>query len=228
MWFATSADGGGAMSRGGATSAQRAWGSTPIGIADAGQDRGTLHMAAPTIPSDGIVADGALPSWTPAFINASAILERSYLLPGRPVGLFIAYYRGQGPDRKLVSSNNMLAKSGDRSWVVAELGVRDIAVGGGDLSVNVARLRRPVSSSDSTSLAVRQIYWVNGRFEASDVRAKAWGAWCRLLGRGDDGAVVILYAAEKRAGEADAALDQVLREHLAAIDLQLRKARDGD
>jgi hypothetical protein len=49
-----------------------------------------------------------------------------------------------------------------------------------------------------------------------------------LLGRGDDGAVVFFYAVEQRAGEADAALDRVLREHLAAIDLQLRKARDGD
>jgi EpsI family protein len=195
---------------------------------DAGQDRGTPHLAAPTIPSDGAVADGALPSWAPAFVNASASLERSYLLQGRPVGLFIAYYRGQGPDRKLVSSNNMLARFGDRSWVVAESGVRSIAAGDGELTVKTARLRRPVSSSDSASLAVRQIYWVNGRFEANDVLAKAWGAWYRLMGHGDDGALVIVYAAEQRAGDADAALDRVLREHLAAIDLQLRKARDGD
>ena len=195
---------------------------------DAGQDRGTPHLAAPAIRSEGAVADGALPSWTPAFVNASASLERSYLLQGRPVGLYIAYYRGQGQDRKLVSSNNMLARSDDRSWVVAESSTRSITANDGDLTIKVARLRRPVSSSDSTNLAVRQIYWVNGRLEANDVRAKAWGAWYRLLGRGDDGAVVIVYAAEQRAGDADATLDLVLKEYLSAIDLQLRKVRDGD
>lgn len=194
---------------------------------DAGQDHGNPHLAEPGIVSEGTVGEGALPAWTPAFLNASATLERRYLLQGRPVGLFVAYYRAQGQSRKLVSSSNMLVRSNDRLWAVAESGTRSIAAGDGDLVVKEARLRRPVSSSDSTSLAVRQIYWVSGRFEANEVRAKAWGAWNRLLGRGDDGAVVVVYAAEQRAGDADAALDLVLKEHLPAIDLQLRRVRDG-
>ena len=194
---------------------------------DAGQDRGSPHLAEPEIPSEGSVGEGALPAWTPAFLNASTTLERRYLLQGRPVGLFIAYYRGQGQDRKLVSSSNLLARSGDRLWAVAESGTRSVAAGGGDLVVRAARLRRPVSSSDSTTLAVRYIYWVNGRFVSSDVGAKAWGAWHRLLGRGDDGAVVIFYAAERRAGDADAAIDAILSDQLAGIDLMLKRARDG-
>ena len=62
----------------------------------------------------------------------------------------------------------------------------------------------------------------------SDARAKAWGAWQRLRGRGDDGAVIIVYALEQGPGEADAVLEAFLRQNLAAIDTQLRKTRDGD
>lgn len=195
---------------------------------DTGKDHGTPQLAAPAIAGDGVVGDGVLPAWTPAFANPSATVERRYRLRGQPVGFFIGYYRGQDPERKLVSSNNALVRAGDPFWVVADSGSRSVDMGKHDLVVGTARLRRPLSSSDTTTLAVRQIYWVNGRLEASDVRAKAWGAWYRLLGRGDDAAVVIVYATEQRPGDADALLDAILREHLAAIDLQLRQARDGD
>ena len=127
-----------------------------------------------------------------------------------------------------MSSNNALVRPNDPSWAVAETGSRTLAIGDSALVTRTARLRRSVSSSDPTRLAVRQIYWLNGRFEASDALAKAWGAWYRLLGRGDDGAVIIVYAREQRPGEADALLDNMLREQLAAIDLHLRKTRDGD
>jgi EpsI family protein len=96
------------------------------------------------------------------------------------------------------------------------------------MTVKTARLRRPVTSSDATALVVRQVYWIGGRFEADDARAKAWGAWSRLLGRGDDGAVVIAFAPERSAGDADSALDAMLREHLPAIEQQLLRTRDGD
>jgi len=195
---------------------------------DASQGRSTPQLAEPRIA--GVAADGdsTLPAWTPAFANPSASLARRYQFRGHSVGMYIGYYRGQGTGRKLVSSSNTLVHSGDPAWAQVDAGSRSVQMGPHDLIVRTARLRRPVSSSDSTTLALRQIYWVDGRFEASDTRAKAWGAWSRLSGRGDDGAVIIVYTSEQEPGDADAVLDGMLLELLPAIELVLKKTRDGD
>ncbi|MES2957170.1 MAG: exosortase A [Pseudomonadota bacterium] len=192
------------------------------------EDHSTPQLAEPSIAGATSVADSAMPAWVPGFVNPAATLERRYSVDGRPVGLYIGYYRGQGPARKLVSSTNTLARSGDTQWNQTETGSRGVEVAGRGVTVKTARLRRRVSSQDPTTLIAWQVYWVNGRFEGSDARAKAWGAWYRLLGRGDDGAVVVVYAQEQQPGQSDALLEAFVRGHFAAIDAQLRKTRDGD
>ena len=194
----------------------------------AAEDRSAPQLAAPVFADGTVAADASLPAWTPAFANPSATVERVYAAQGQAVGLYIGYYRGQGPTRKLVSSTNAFVKSSDRLWAQTDSGSRVVDLGERSIGVKTARLRRPVSSADTSTLAVWQFYWVNGSLVAGDAQAKAFGAWHRLLGRGDDGAVVIVYALEPRPGDADAALAAFLRGHLAAIDTQLRKTRDGD
>jgi len=192
------------------------------------EDRSSPQLVAPAFADATAVVDAAMPAWTPAFANPSATVERRYSVQGQAVGLYIGYYRGQGPTRKLVSSTNAFVGSKDRLWAQTDSGDRVVDLGERSVGVKTARLRRPVSLADSTTLVAWQVYWVNGRFVAGDAQAKAWGAWHRLLGRGDDGAVVIVYAPEPRPGEADAVLAAFLRGQLAAIDAQLRKTRDGD
>ena len=192
------------------------------------EDHGAPVLAAPSIAGGATVADAGLPIWTPAFVNPAAVFEGRYLVQERPVGLYIGYYRGQGPTRKLVSSINALVRSSDLKWIRPESGSRSVSVGERNLVVKTARLRRSVASSDSTALIVWQVYWINGRFESSDARAKAWGAWYRLTGRGDDGAVLVVYAQEREPGDADVLLERFVREQLGAIETQLRKTRDGD
>ena len=170
----------------------------------------------------------SLPKWTPSFGNPSATFEQRYNAQGRVVGLYLAYYRKQGPTRKLVSTSNALVRSSDSNWNQPESGSRDIAMGERVVAVKTARLRRSVALSDGTTLVAWQVYWVNDRFEASDARAKLWGAWQRLTGRGDDGAVIVIYAKERERGDADALLEGFLCSHLMAIETQLRKTRDGD
>ena len=194
----------------------------------AAEDRSAPQLAEPVLAGTTLMADATLPAWTPAFVNPSATLERRYAVHGRVVGLYIGYYRNQGPTRKLVSSANALVRSGDRAWVQPESGSRSVNLGERSVIVRTARVRRPIASPDPTTLVAWQVYWVNGRLEASDARAKAWGAWRRLLGHGDDGAVVVVYAFEQRPGDADKVLEDFLREHLAVIDTQLQKTRDGD
>ena len=192
------------------------------------EDRSAPLLAEPMLAGAPPTADANLPAWTPAFVNPSATLERRYVVNARPVGLYLGYYRGQGPTRKLVSSSNALVRSDDLKWALAASGSRSVALGDRSLVVKTARLRWPVALSEPNTLVAWQLYWVNGRLEASDARAKAWGAWYRLLGRGDDGAVIVVYAKEQRPGDAEPVLEVFLREHLATIETQLRKTRDAD
>jgi EpsI family protein len=88
-------------------------------------------------------------------------------------------------------------------------------------------LRRPVGQADTTRLIVWHLYWVNGRYTTDDTGAKVYGAWYRLQGRGDDGAVLIFHALESVDGAGEALLESYLRDNLDAIDAELRRVRDG-
>jgi EpsI family protein len=193
------------------------------------EDRSTPLLVEPVFAGAmPAAADTRLTAWAPAFINPAATLERRYTLQGRPVGLYIGYYRGQGPGRKLVSSTNALVRSSDSKWIRPESGSRNIAVGEHNLTVKTARLRLRAGLVDATKLIAWQVYWVDGHLEASEARAKVRGAWQRLTGGGDDGAVIIVYSEEQQPGDADALLELFLRESLVAIETQLRKTRYGD
>ena len=59
-------------------------------------------------------------------------------------------------------------------------------------------------SKDITAsrLVVWQWYWINGKLTASDIEAKLLTAISRLRGRGDDSAVIMLYAPPESATDA--------------------------
>ncbi len=171
-------------------------------------------------------------TWQPEIARPAAQLQRGYAATDEPaspsVGLFIGYFRQQSADSKLVSSNNQLVRSTDKDWALADAGLRRVALGSGtELLVRAASLRRPVGRADATRLRVWQLYWVNGRYTIDDRAAKAYLALNRLLGRGDDGAVLIFHAVEPPTGSADALLEAYLRDNVDAIDAELQKVRDG-
>ena len=67
--------------------------------------------------------------------------------------------------------------------------------------------------------------WVDGRVTASPTKAKLWGAWQKIRGQGDDGAIVVLYTpASQRADThaADAVLQAFIRDQGAALLSSLR------
>jgi EpsI family protein len=61
-----------------------------------------------------------------------------------------------------------------------------------------------LSSKDITAshLVVWQWYWINGKLTASDIEAKLLTSFSRLSGRGDDSAVIMLYAPRESATDA--------------------------
>jgi EpsI family protein len=84
-----------------------------------------------------------------------------------------------------------------------------------------------MSGPDAERLTVWQLYWVNGTLTSSDMLAKAWGALYRLMGRGDDSAVVILYALKGQGGEGEAALVAFVQANAGAVVALLQQTRAG-
>lgn len=132
--------------------------------------------------------------WKPAFQNPSAELFQGAVKNGQPVGLYIGYYRSQNTERKLVSSSNQLVTYSDKDWAEVGAGTASAPWPGGTVPVRQAELRASlVGSAGAVRLLAWQVYWVNGRLVASDALAKVHGALSRLLGHGDDSAVVVVY-----------------------------------
>ena len=178
-------------------------------------------IAAPgDIPGWQLSAD-ALVDWRPQFDKASASLDRVYGNGERRVGLYLSYYRNQGEDRKMVTTSNALVSSGDPIW--RKLPETRVATtfAGQSLTVRQAELR----SHGPDYLLVWQWYWVNGHLTSSDVEAKAWTALMRLLGRGDDSAVIVVAVPATESGENDATLANFVKAAGPAIERALLETR---
>lgn len=164
----------------------------------------------------------AFADWRPTFDNASATLQSTFAAEGQAVGLYLAYYRNQDYGHKMVSSNNVLVRSNDPLWVKVSGGLRPISLGQRTIPLRSAELR----SADSSRMLVWQWYWVNGHLTASDSEAKAYTAWSRLTGQGDDSAAIFVYAPKEQAGGGDAALEAFVHAAAPEIERVLSQARE--
>ncbi len=169
--------------------------------------------------------------WQPNFGHASVNASRSYAAAGDRVGVWIAYYRDQNYDRKLITSSNGLVEPvADALWAQVNSGAVHVSTGGGALAVRTALLRGASApgASGAERLRVWQVYWVGGRFFTSDARAKLQGAFDRLLGRGDDAAALFFYtpaADNNNTDAADAVLTRFVGQNLEGLTAQLVAAR---
>jgi EpsI family protein len=107
----------------------------------------------------------------------------------------------------MVSSMNVLVTNDDPVWAKVAGGTREISFNQQPIQVSTTQLRGP----GNTRLVVWQWYWVNGQWTSSDALVKAYTALSRLSGKGDDSAVIVLYAPQGQAGEGDAALADFAR-----------------
>ena len=132
-------------------------------------------------------------AWKPMFVNPSAELQTSFKKNKLAVGLYIAYYRNQDFEKKLVTSTNGLVTSKDTEWSLSNVSVLDVVIDEQKTSIRTAEILHKAASQDS-HLTVWQWYWINGHLTSSDIEAKLYTAMNRLLGRGDDSAAIIVYA----------------------------------
>jgi exosortase A len=166
--------------------------------------------------------------WKPAFENPSAELNETYAADGREVAVYIGYYRNQNYERKLVSSNNGLVKSNDPVWLqLGRLGADTLERDGKTTTFRSALLRSTAARGrPEQRVRVWQVYWVGGTLTSSDHWAKVHSAIDRLLGRGDDAAVIVLCAVEDERGGARVLLESFARTNLSAIVTHLIEARE--
>lgn len=169
----------------------------------------------------------ALPSWSPIFHNPSAERSQAFVRDAQAVGLYIAYYRQQNYERKLVSGNNSLVAPRDKKWARTATGQRSVEAGGHRFDVRTADLRGGPVMGDAHRLHVWQVYWVNGRWVEGDVPAKLHGALARMLGRGDESAAMVLFTPRQGDVDPGAVLQDFLTANLAPIERSLVATRDG-
>ncbi|HET9645644.1 MAG TPA: exosortase A [Burkholderiaceae bacterium] len=193
---------------------------------EAGESAASVRMTPPAL-AGWSGSEAPETDWQPRFQNPSAVLRHTYERHGQGIGVHIAYYRQQGPGHKLVSSDNVLVHSEDKTWRKLDSGQETVRIAGRDIQVRTQRVRSAVRNDDYT-LRLWQWYWVDGHLTDSDAWAKLWGIWQRVLGRGDDGAVIVLYTPETTSKEvATSSLHAFVEANGASITALLAEARNA-
>jgi len=204
----------------------------PVGVRQA--LAGVGSSATPILKMDGLGAGGwrvepEAPIWKPSFSGAAT--ESSLMMgrDGAKVGVYLAFYRHQDYERKLVSSNNALVTTSDKVWRQLSAGTQTVSNLTPPVAFRTARIAPMGPPSVQTpDLVAWQIYWVGGRWTSSDYVAKVYGALQQLLGNADDAAAVVLYA-PLAVGQSDTAavgiLSSFAAENLTQIDALLQRAR---
>ena len=167
----------------------------------------------------GAASDG---DFEPRFVSPSAVVHGQYDRGSGTVGLYVAYYRGQTFDRKVVSSENRLPIGIDDPWNLTGTPSIDISVGGQRYAMPLISL----VSRDGQRLYALQWYWVDGVVTPSDARAKAQVSWSRLTGRGDDAAAIVVYSRAATVKEAQTELRRFVDDAWPPVATALAQARE--
>jgi EpsI family protein len=171
-------------------------------------------------PANGWMPGPRPVSFRPNYQGARGIFEQTFEKNGRTVGVFVAYYARERHGNELIMSTNSLRPIGEQSWVVTSEGpARSNATATAAIET---RLR-----SHASELLVWHWYWAGDRWVLRPELVKALQALSRLLGDGDDAAVLVLYTPADSDGEA---AREALREFHAdmspALRVALRQARE--
>jgi exosortase A len=135
-------------------------------------------------------------NWKPRYKGFVSELQQSFRKDGRVVGLYIAYYRNQEKGQELITSGNLLVAPEDWAWKQIATGTDRVEWLGRSVSVDKAEIL-----GSRARIEVFRLYWVDGRMTDSPYLAKAYLAWSKLSGRGDDSALVVMFTPILAPGE---------------------------
>jgi exosortase A len=191
-------------------------------------DQPRSDLVAPLVLGSGWEAVGSDElNFKPAFLNAGSEMNQHYAKGGRRVGLYVGHYHHQNFNKKMVNSSNVLVRSKDPLWREVATGTRLLDVEGHTQSVVSAELRASLSAAvkaDRRLLAWRY-FWINGTWTSSDISAKFLEVYHRLLGHGDDAAVVVIYTENEPGQNAAMLLQSFLSNNNGAINSLLSNTK---
>ena len=193
-------------------------------------ERGTTmpELSLPAELAPGWRAQVPTSNFKPSF-NPPTLLLRSAFVSGQgEVGMYVGYYRGQHGESKLVSSVNTLvrADSRDRNQVSTSSTATALENGRSVTWRTAYILGNANTKEQREQLTAWRVYWVDGRWVAGDAGAKLASAFTRLLGRGDDGAALVIWTNNASREDAQALLEKFVRENLNLLNELLMKTRD--
>jgi exosortase A len=185
---------------------------------------GSIEASAPPL-GDWRPNPASLHPWTPQFTPPRTVIASTYERAGKRAGVYVAIYYDQNAGSKLVSSENQLLRAVDRTSYAISEARRVIDTEKGALSFDESLLRVP-----DGRILVRSWFWIDGVSTASRVRAKLAQAYGRLKGRGDAGAIVVVYTLLPVEGRIESSgLDDLTRQTAAALpEVLSSRLRAGD
>lgn len=153
----------------------------------------------------------------PLYFGATATHQRTYRLGDADVLLEVAYYRNQSQGKELINVNNQLEPSKTWNWT----GHRYFEIPG----IPIAKLHAEKYSQPNTVALATTIYWVGGMSTQSAMQSKLLQAFNLLIGRGDDGAAIIVTASAANESEAQQALQTFIQQHFNGLLRDLDQSR---
>jgi exosortase A len=182
-----------------------------------------FDAAAPALGDWRPVAE-SLTDWTPEFVPPRGVIASTYAHGSERAGLYVSVYFDQNPESKLVSSENQLIRTTNRGGFMVSERSRTLDLGTQQLPVVESLLQ-----VRGARILTRSWFWIDGTVTASPVGAKLAQARERLLGRGDAGAIIVVYALLKPGAGTSAELDDLTRQAAAAMPgILAERLRAGD
>ena len=187
-------------------------------------ESGPPRLDAPS-PAHGWSLDAVpLTDWRPSYGGAGETLFQTYRKEGRAVVLYLGYYRHQRPGAELVTSTNVMVVQKHAVWSNVGEAKRSEDLGKGPIDLRQTQLR---------STGQRLLIWDWFRISDHDLTnrylAKLLFARNRLLGRGAEGAAIIVAAPYEDQPELAAeTMRQFMREMMPSIDAALARAGAPD
>ena len=161
--------------------------------------------------------------WKPRYRGYATELSQAFGKDGRDVGLYVAYYRQQSKGKELITSGNQLVVPDEWKWKASGRRTDSFEWAGRPQAVELSEL-----SGQADALQVVRLYWVGGVTTSSQTMAKILQAWSKLSGRGDDAALIVVYAPRRARGDDPApSLRAFARDMSPSIEQALATAREN-
>ncbi|MDB5770487.1 MAG: exosortase [Burkholderia sp.] len=166
----------------------------------------------PGIPGKWEASPAQLADWIPQYIGTPVRFQQTYRRGSQSISVYLAEYRNQRPGSQLITSANTLVSDKDL-WKSVSEQMRSIDLDAHQLTVRQNRLLSPAKK-----LVIWRWYRLDREETTSPQIAKIFLAKNKLLGRGDDGAEIIIAAQyEDKPDEALPVLKDFLNDMLPAI-----------